>query len=145
MHQQHQEHVDRSTPTTPLRWPPILCAGLLAVMAVAAHAANAANTTGLPDYPGATPGVMDGVYRSLPSGATCTHYMTDTPDDLGKVQTWYRGHMTGARETPVNSDNMYGGYFKLVGSKFEHGHDFANVYRNAGDKNTSIELFKCKS
>lgn len=145
MNQTNQELGDQSTPTTPLRWPSIVCAGLLAVITVAVNAANAVNTTGLPDYPGATPGTMDGVYRSLPSGVSCIHYMTDTPDDLGKVQIWFRGHMAGARETPVNSDHLYGGIFKLDGIKLQQGRDFANIYRSAGAKNTSIELFKCKS
>ncbi|MEO6799571.1 MAG: hypothetical protein ABI178_06515 [Rhodanobacter sp.] len=126
------------------RWQLTVCTLLLAASAAMVHAASVVNTTGLPDYPGARTIVMDNVYRGDALGRTCIHYASETPDELGRVEAWYRDHMAGARETPVNSDNMYGHWFAMKGIKLERGHDFANVYRTARQKSTSVELFKCK-
>jgi hypothetical protein len=39
---------------------------------------------------------------------------------------------------------LYGNYFKLDGIKLLSGNDIVNVYRMQNDKQTSVELFKCR-
>lgn len=105
---------------------------------------NDANLTGLPTYPGLTGGTMDNVPRDL-FGHQCTHFAANSNDALAKVTDWYRKNFADAKETAVNSDNMYGGYFKLDGIKLKKGNDFINVYRMQKQEDTSVEIFKCSN
>jgi hypothetical protein len=116
------------------------------------------NTTGLPTYPHDSDRRMDPVPRSLPNGQHCTHYSSETPDALAAVIAWYRKALPAARVADVNTDSLYGSYFKMDGVKLLVGNDIVNVYRiassslggilgdkaKAGAKMTSIEIFKCQ-
>ena len=102
----------------------------------------AKNTTGLPTYPKETSSIMDAQPRDW-RGHQCTHYASSSDDPLATVESWYRKELPGAKEAPVNADAQYGP-FKLDGIKFSHGVDVVNVYRMQGQKDTAIELFKCR-
>ena len=102
----------------------------------------AKNTTGLPTYSAESGSTMDALPRSW-NGHQCTHYASNSNDALATVEAWYRKEMAGAKEAPVNADHQYGP-FTLDGIKFTKGIDVVNVYRMQNQKDTSIELFKCK-
>ncbi|MBS0431787.1 MAG: hypothetical protein JSS21_05215 [Proteobacteria bacterium] len=123
-----------------------ICAplGATAIVTASAAHANQPNATDLPSYPGATNGIMDATYRDT-FGHSCIHYMANSAEPLATVEAWYRKQMAGAHETPVNADNMYGGFFKLDGSRLKRGNDFANTYRSQCQKDTSVELFSCRN
>jgi hypothetical protein len=119
---------------------------------------NDSNTTGLPTYPHDSDRRMDSVARSLPNGQHCTHYSSQTADELAAVIAWYRKALPAAKVEDVNTDSLYGSYFKMDGVKLLVGNDIVNVYRiasssvggilggkaKAGASKTSIEIFKCK-
>jgi hypothetical protein len=109
-----------------------------------AQAADQSNTTGLPTYPNMKSQLMDAVYRSLPNGQNCTHFSANTPDELTAVEDWYKKALPNAKIADVNKDSLYGSYFKLDGIKLLRGNEIVNVYRMKNDKQTSVELFKCR-
>ena len=102
------------------------------------------NTTGLPTYPKSGSQQMDAVYRSIPNGQHCIHFSSSTPDALAAVEDWYKKAMPNAKIEDVNINSLYGSYFKLDGIKLLVGTDMVNVYRMANDKQTSVEIFKCR-
>ena|SRR5579872_2097119 len=102
------------------------------------------NTTGLPTYPKSAHQHMDGAYRSLPNGQNCMHFSSSTPDALATVEAWYKKALPNARIEDVNINSLYGSYFKLDGIKLLAGNDIVNVYRMTNDKETQVELFKCR-
>jgi hypothetical protein len=110
-----------------------------------AQAADQSNTTGLPTYPNMKNQRMDAVYRSLPNGQNCIHFSAVTPDDLTAVEDWYKKALPNAKIDDVNKNSLYGNYFKLDGIKLLNGNDIANIYRMKNDKQTSVELFKCRA
>jgi hypothetical protein len=114
------------------------------LMAPVASLAADPNTTGLPSYPNEAKGWMDDTYRSIPNGQHCTHYSTNTTDSLAAVEAWYRKQLSGAKETDVNKDSLYGSNFKLEGIKLIRGNDIVTISKMANDTTTAIELFKCK-
>lgn len=122
----------------------LLGASVAMALSISASAADS-NSTGLPSYPHDPGGTMDGVYRSVPSGQSCIHYSTNSPDALADIEAWYKKQLPGARVLDVNDAGLYGHYFKLDGIQLVSGTDFITVYRMANQKDTSIELFKCKT
>jgi hypothetical protein len=108
------------------------------------QAADQSNTTGLPTYPNMKNQRMDAVYRSLPNGQNCTHFSAATQDALAAVEDWYKKALPGAKIDDVNKNSLYGNYFKLDGIKLLVGNDIVNVYRMTNDKETSVEIFKCR-
>jgi hypothetical protein len=119
-------------------------ASLVFVLGMSADAAQT-NTTGLPTYPHDPGGMMDAVYRSVPTGQSCIHYSSNSPDALAEVEAWYKKQLPGAKVLDVNDHSIYGSYFKLDGIKLLSGNDFITVYRMADQKDTTIEMFKCKN
>jgi hypothetical protein len=122
----------------------VSAAALAIVFALPAYAGQP-NTTGLPSYPHDAGGTMDAVFRSTPTGQSCTHYSTNTPDALAVVEAWYKKQLPGAKVLDVNDGALYGSYFKLDGIRLLVGNDFLTVYRMTNQKDTSIEMFKCKN
>ena len=102
------------------------------------------NTTGLPTYPNSGGQQMDAVYRSIPNGQHCIHFSSNTPDALAAVEDWYKKTLPNAKIEDVNINSLYGSYFKLDGIKLLVGNDIVNVYRMKNDKQTSVEIFKCR-
>ena len=102
------------------------------------------NTTGLPTYPKSGGQQMDVTYRSIPNGQHCIHFSSNTPDALATVEDWYKKALPNAKIEDVNINSLYGSYFKLDGIKLLIGNDMVNVYRMANDKQTSVEIFKCR-
>lgn len=131
---------------------------LMSLAGLAWAAGGDTNTTGLPTYPHDSERRMDPVARSLPNGQHCTHYSSETPDALAAVIAWYRKALPAAQVQDVNTDSLYGSYFKMDGVKLLVGNDIVNVYRiasssiggilgakaKAGAKMTTIEIFKCR-
>ena len=127
------------------RQPSLIVSAFLAIaLGMSAYAAPP-NTTGLPSYPHDAGGTMDAVYRSIPTGQVCIHYSSNSPDALADVEAWYKKQLPGAKTLDVNDAGIYGHYFKLDGIMLLSGNDFVTVYRMANQKDTSIELFKCKA
>lgn len=121
-----------------------LIAAACCALICSSQAADQSNTTGLPTYPNMKNQRMDAVYRSLPNGQNCTHFSAATPDALAAVEDWYKKALPNAKIDDVNKNSLYGNYFKLDGIKLLSGNDIANVYRMQNDKQTSVELFKCR-
>jgi threonine synthase len=120
-----------------------VAAAVLGIVFTLPSLAAQPNITGIPTYPHDTRGTMDAVFRSVPNGQHCMHYAGDTPDALADVEDWYKKQMPGARTEDINKNSLYGS-FKLDGIKLLLGNDIVNIYRMAGQKTTSIEIFKCK-
>jgi hypothetical protein len=123
----------------------LLSAASMAIVLTLPAYAGQPNTTGLPSYPHDAGGTMDAVFRSIPTGQSCTHYSTNTPDALAVVEAWYKKQLPSAKILDVNDGAIYGRFFKLDGIRLLVGNDFLTVYRMASQKDTSIEMFKCKN
>jgi hypothetical protein len=121
-----------------------LIAAACCALICSSQAAEQSNTTGLPTYPNMKNQRMDSAYRSLPNGQNCTHFSAVTPDALAAVEDWYKKALPNAKIDDVNKNSLYGNYFKLDGIKLLSGNDIVNVYRMKDDKQTSVELFKCR-